>query len=257
MSNNLIHSDLEIVRFREATQSDIGCTFMIDRVKKLVSVTFHVTSESPNHWLSKSKNLTSKCNPISVDYVGKIDTIEIHAGVAWYLMTKRKGTGTSKMQEIFDMIDLVGREMAPSGNYQLVISGFSLGGAFATIVGFYAAASDRFAHIRKVKVFAFDSTVVGSSSFVHSHRFVEKTGKLQHATFSCNDFCCLLRKPSLYDVGLQVELNRLSAIGRFCRQRAFHVRYRLFSSIPTSSRHHDFIGEKIVNFRANIVIPIH
>mmetsp|Transcript_9491 Transcript_9491/g.19675 ORF Transcript_9491/g.19675 Transcript_9491/m.19675 type:complete len:903 (-) Transcript_9491:132-2840(-) len=238
VSNNMIDSHLEVMRFGDATQNDIGYTIMVDRDKKLIHVTFHITSESQNHWLFKFDHVTSKCNPIRDNYVGKRDAIDIHAGLAWYLMSERKGTGMSKMQEIFDNIDFVGREIALSGNYQLGITGYSLGGAFATLVGFYAAASDQLAHIRKVKVFAFDSPGVGSSSFVHSHRYLEKTGKLQHASFSCNDLW--LRRPSQYDVGLQVELHKMSTIGRFCRQRAFYVRYLPSSSVPVSSRQHCF-----------------
>jgi len=39
-----------------------------------------------------------------------------------YLLRKRKDSGINKLQEIFDKIDEIGREMAPDGNYKLCIT---------------------------------------------------------------------------------------------------------------------------------------
>jgi putative lipase involved disintegration of autophagic bodies len=47
------------------------------------------------------------------------------------------------MEEIFDKVDQIGREMAPDGQYKLCITGHSLGGALATLFGFYVAAKPR------------------------------------------------------------------------------------------------------------------
>ena len=45
-----------------------------------------------------------------------------HPGFAMYLLRKRKDSGINKLQEIFDKIDEIGREMAPDGNYKLCIT---------------------------------------------------------------------------------------------------------------------------------------
>ena len=52
-------------------------------------------------------------------YPGRKDELSLHSGFALYLMRKRKDTGLTKMQEIFDKIDVIGRELCPEGNYKL------------------------------------------------------------------------------------------------------------------------------------------
>lgn len=54
-----------------------------------------------------------------MNYPGRTDELSLHSGFALYLMRKRKDTGQSKLQEIFDKIDAIGREMDPDGNYKL------------------------------------------------------------------------------------------------------------------------------------------
>ena len=56
---------------------------------------------------------------IKVNYPGRADELSLHSGFALYLMRKRKDTGQSKLEEIFDKVDAIGREMDPSGNYKL------------------------------------------------------------------------------------------------------------------------------------------
>ena len=72
-----------------------------------------------------------------------------------YQNVHRKDTGMSKLQEIFDKVDEIGRELAPDGNYKLKITGHSLGGALAQLCGFYAAARSRFAHLSTIYVWTF------------------------------------------------------------------------------------------------------
>lgn len=67
----------------------------------------------------------------------------------------RKDTGISKLQEIFEKVDKIGREMAPDGNYTLKITGHSLGGALAQLCGFYAAARSCFAELSTIYVWTF------------------------------------------------------------------------------------------------------
>ena len=92
-------------------------------------------------------------NPVKQNYPGRVDELSLHSGFALYLLRKRKDTGMSKLQEIFDKIDEIGREMAPDGNYKLSITGHSLGGALATLCGFYVAASEKFAAVQQVRIF--------------------------------------------------------------------------------------------------------
>ena len=56
---------------------------------------------------------------IKVNYPGRADDLSLHSGFALYLMRKRKDTGQSKLEEIFDKVDAIGKEMDPGGNYKL------------------------------------------------------------------------------------------------------------------------------------------
>lgn len=58
-------------------------------------------------------------NPIKTDYPGREDELSLHSGFALYLMRRRKDTGLTKMQEIFNKVDAIGREICPEGNYKL------------------------------------------------------------------------------------------------------------------------------------------
>lgn len=101
-------------------------------------------------------------NPIKVNYPGREDELSLHSGFALYLLRKRKDTGMSKMDEIFEKIEQIGKEVAPDGNYQLCITGHSLGGALATLCGFYCGAKPRFAHLSTIYVWTFAAPRVGT-----------------------------------------------------------------------------------------------
>jgi predicted lipase len=77
-------------------------------------------------------------------------------------MRKRKDTGISKMEEIFDKVDAIGKEMAPDGSYKLCITGHSLGGALATLFGFYVAAKPRFSNLKNVYTWTYAAPRVGT-----------------------------------------------------------------------------------------------
>lgn len=51
------------------------------------------------------------------------------------MLHRRKDTQMNKTEEIFQKIDAIGREMCPDGKYELSITGHSLGGALATLLG--------------------------------------------------------------------------------------------------------------------------
>lgn len=102
--------------------------------------------------------------------------------------------------------------MAPDGNYNLAITGHSLGGALATLCGFYVAARARFAHLSTVYVWTFAGELphierglktycfnlrfdtscpftataprVGTQAFIHAYQHLERTGRIRHARFS-------------------------------------------------------------------------
>lgn len=144
--DNLIESGIEVAWFSDLTQNDVVYGVCCQRDEKKVTVVFRGTVNSHNWSVSNSNKLVvalSGCiltkrllallwiqmnlkfdtneyrNPIKVDYPGRADEISLHSGFALYLLRKRKDTGLSKMQEIFEKVDAIGREMAPNGKYKL------------------------------------------------------------------------------------------------------------------------------------------
>lgn len=114
-------------------------------------------------------------NPVKHNYPGREDELSLHSGFALYLLRKRKDTGMSKMDEIFEKVEQVGKELAPDGDYNLCITGHSLGGALATLCGFYFGAKPRFAHLNTIYIWTFAAPRVGTQG-----------------TFPVNELICVL-----------------------------------------------------------------
>ena len=90
------------------------------------------------NWLINLKLSTNPTpNPIEEEYAGREELLDIHTGFSLYMLRRRKDTQMNKIDEIFQKIEAIGREMACDGNYNLSITGHSLGGALATLFGEY------------------------------------------------------------------------------------------------------------------------
>jgi predicted lipase len=144
----------------------------------LTQVNFH-------NWVMNFKfNTRQYNNPIKQNYPGRTDEISFHAGFALYLLRTRRDTGLSKLSEISDKVEKIGQELAPYGKYKLSITGHSLGGALATICGFYFAATSRFASLPTIHVWTFAAPRVGTQAFLDAWQHLERAGRIQHARFS-------------------------------------------------------------------------
>ena len=175
-------------------------------------------------------------NPVKQNYPGRVDELSLHSGFALYLLRKRKDSGISKLQEIFDKIDEIGREMAPDGNYKLSITGHSLGGALATLCGFYVAARSRFAHLPTIYVWTFAAPRVGTQAFIHAWQHLERTGRIRHARFSSTQdlvplvpFCNFEMDDLQFykHVGIRVQLHGVGRVGKWRIKRNLDVTYPL------------------------------
>ena len=184
-------------------------------------------------------------NPVKQNYPGRADELSLHSGFALYLLRKRKDTGMSKLQEIFDKIDEIGRELAPDGDYKLSITGHSLGGALATLCGFYVAARSRFAHLPTIYVWSFASPRVGTQAFLHAWQHLERTGRIRHARFSATQdlvplmpFCNFEMDDLQFykHVGVRVQLHGVGRIGKWRIQRKLDVTYPLRHDWPSEIR---------------------
>ena len=149
-------------------------------------------------------------------------------------MRKRKDTGISKMEEIFDKVDAIGREMAPDGSYKLCITGHSLGGALATLFGFYVAAKPRFSNLTRVNIWTYAAPRVGTRAFFHAYQYLERIGRIRHARFSNTHdivplipFCNFeLNDLQFYQhVGMRIQLHNTGRIGKMRLRNALDVTY--------------------------------
>jgi len=192
-------------------------------------------------------------NPVKQNYPGRADTISLQSGFALYLLRNRKDTGMSKLQEIFDKVDEIGNELASDGKYQLSITGHSLGGALATLCGFYFAARSRFAHLPTIYVWTFASPRVGTQTFLDAWQHLERTGRIRHARFSVPQdgvplmpFCNFkMNDFQLYKhVGMRVHLHGIGMFGRWRLRRKLDVTYPL---------HHDWVSKVRRAFMNNIL----
>eukprot|EP00986_Skeletonema_menzelii_P013589 scaffold8058_cov137-Skeletonema_menzelii.AAC.2 len=184
-------------------------------------------------------------NPIKVNYPGREDELSLHSGFALYLLRKRKDTGLSKMDEIFEKVEQVGKEVAPDGNYQLCITGHSLGGALATLCGFYCGAKPRFAHLSTIYIWTFAAPRVGTQAFIQAYQYLERAGRIKHARFSCtNDIVPLIPFCNFeYDdlqfykhVGVRVQLHDTGRVGKWRLRNNLDVTYPLKHDWPSEIR---------------------
>lgn len=184
-------------------------------------------------------------NPIKQNYPGRTDEISLHTGFALYLMRKRKDTGVSKLTEIFDKVETIGRELAPDGKYKLSVTGHSLGGALATICGFYFAARSRFANLPTIHVWTFAAPRVGTQAFLNAWQHLERTGRIRHARFSVSQdviplvpFCNFDKNDFQFykHVGMRVHLHGIGKIGKWRLERNLDVTYPLHHDWPSNIR---------------------
>ena len=135
--------------------------------------------------------------------------------------------------------------MAPDGNYKLSITGHSLGGALATLCGFYVAARSRFAHLPTIYVWSFAAPRVGTQAFIHAWQHLERTGRIRHARFSSTQdlvplvpFCNFEMDDLQFykHVGLRVQLHGVGRIGKWRIQRNLDVTYPLRHDWPSEIR---------------------
>ena len=133
--NNLIESGIEVVWFSDMTQSDVVYGICVQREEKRITVVFRGTVNSHN-WLINMKYGTSRVsNPVTDEYSGRKESLDIHTGFSLYMLRRRKDTQMNKIEEIMEKIDSIGREMSAEGRYKISITGHSMGAALATLLG--------------------------------------------------------------------------------------------------------------------------
>ena len=201
--------------------------------------------------------MTEHINPITEDYPGREDEFGLHTGFSLYMTRQRKDDSLTKIEEIFSRVDAIGRELAPDGDYELSITGHSLGGALATILGFYAATSNTFSQLKTIRVFSYAAPRVGCLRFVHAFQHIEALGKLRLARFTnTRDVVPLipftgvdgfsLGRPYKH-VGMHVRLHGVSGMAQYWLRKALDVSY---------PKHHDWLSEMNRGFWSSIMMNL-
>lgn len=109
----------------------------------------------------------------------EVSTVGIHRGFYDYLFAEKDGK-PSKYAEIMKHVeDLVMDDVNRRQNYKLYVTGHSLGGALATLFGFYAAARVGTLPL-PVTVVSVASPKVGNIEFAQMFAEMESQGKIRH-----------------------------------------------------------------------------
>eukprot|EP00984_Skeletonema_dohrnii_P035046 scaffold34601_cov142-Skeletonema_dohrnii-CCMP3373.AAC.2 len=208
--NNLLESGIEVVWISDLSQNDVVYCICVNREDKKIIVVFRGTVNAHN-WKMNFKFDTNRYrNPVEANYPGKEDEISLHSGFALYLLRKRKDTGLSKMDEIFDKIEQIGKELA------------------------------QMHPVWARTVFTYHS--VSTSAFFHAFQYLERTNRIRPARFSCtNDIVpltlvCNFRQDDLQfykHVGMRIQLHDTDRVGQWRLHNSLDVTYPLNHDWPS------------------------
>jgi len=157
------------------------CTYAIsvDVIRKKVLVVFRgaITRQDWSH--AFDSNLREVPNPITEEYEGKIPNVRLHHGFYRYLFRERKDTRTTKYDEISEKVHQYGMHMI-GDEYQVTVTGHSLGGALATLFSFYASCDERFTRNAPIQVVTFGCPYICGYSMAHAIRHQEDVDKFRY-----------------------------------------------------------------------------
>mmetsp|Transcript_26361 Transcript_26361/g.60729 ORF Transcript_26361/g.60729 Transcript_26361/m.60729 type:complete len:321 (-) Transcript_26361:476-1438(-) len=165
----------------EVIQADIeevsrSCVYAITKheEQKRVVVIFRGTSNSGD-WVKDALIMQKKViNPASNESNGLKEKLGLHGGFAKSLLE------SGNVQKILSEVKPILEE---NPDFKLFITGHSLGGALATLFGFYVAANDDPIYSKNgpIQIFSASSPRVGNKAFRDSFKYLEERGKLRHA----------------------------------------------------------------------------
>ncbi|KAL3809912.1 hypothetical protein ACHAXA_005326 [Cyclostephanos tholiformis] len=114
---------------------------------------------------------------VAMDRYGGCDDVGLHQGFYEYLLGEKDGR-SSKYDEISNIVRRLLREDPARANYKLYVTGHSLGGALATLFGYYASMSP---HLPSpITVVSVASPRVGNIEFARSFVELESHGRIRH-----------------------------------------------------------------------------
>ena len=190
---------------------DLTYAISVDTLQRRVMVVFR-GAITANDWKHSSNYKFHKIkNPVKDPFDGREETLRVFSGLYTYLFRKRKDTGTTKYEEIANMVHKYGLERI-GPDYKLFVTGHSLGGALTHFFSFFASTEERFTKNGPVKAIAFASPYIGGHSWADSFRHQERSKKLQIVQVR-NHSDCIPRMPANFRIGKRGPLWRHVGIG--------------------------------------------
>jgi hypothetical protein len=146
----------------------------VNPVEQRITVIFRGSVTKADFITDSKISLVQAPDPQSTDSLGSVG---IHQGFYEYLFGE-KGSKPSKYTEVMNHVEKLLAENPARRSYNLYVTGHSLGGALATLFGFFAAASPSVP--LPVTVVSVASPRVGNIAFARSFAEMESQGKIRH-----------------------------------------------------------------------------
>jgi hypothetical protein len=190
---------------------DLTYAISVDALQKRVMVVFRGAITTQDWKSAFNMGFHSIRNPVKEEYEGRKEILRVFSGLYTYLFRKRKDTGTTKYDEIANMVHKYGLERI-GPDYKLFVTGHSLGGALTHFFSFYASTDKRFTKNGPVKGIAFASPYIGGHSWADAFRNQERKKLLQ--LVQCrNSSDVIPRIPANFKIGKRGPLWRHVGIG--------------------------------------------
>lgn len=162
----------------------------VNKTQKKVTVIFRGTTSAAD-WKKNvqivQENVSNHVRSLVAE--GQPQEIGVHKGFYNFLCRQRLDHRNGGPDTRYDFIlDIVKRYLPKDDNeWRLCVTGHSLGGALASLFGFYAATDDDIVRNgQPVEVYTYASPLVGDKRFRHAFCGLEKSNRILHARF-CND----------------------------------------------------------------------
>lgn len=154
----------------------------VNHLRKRVTVIFR-GSVTNQDFITDAKCAQKKLdNPVHklAPHHATTDSIRIHTGFYEYLFRK-DDEGIVRLEHILKDVKML---LQDNPGYQCYCTGHSLGGALATLCGFYAALDDEITKSGPVVIISIASPRVGNKKFCWAFQSLEKLRRLQHLRIS-------------------------------------------------------------------------